>query len=142
MNSLTIRGFAIGILAATSILAVVYVIQEKNATSLKISDADLHAYAEDHQYVLIKKKEYEDSLKPAFEKQETKSKTSEVSISIKAGMSSLDIAHTLVNNHIIDSTDEFENLVAQKNASTKFQVGTYTLTSNMSLEQIVNTLTK
>lgn len=29
-------------------------------------------------------------------------------------MSSLDIAHTLVNNHIIDSTDEFENLVAQK----------------------------
>ncbi|WP_350019621.1 endolytic transglycosylase MltG [Priestia flexa] len=142
MNSLTIRGFAIGILTATSILAVVYVIQENNAASLKISAADLRAYAKDHEYILIKEKEYKDSLKPDFEKQENIPKTNEVSISITAGMSSLDIANTLVNNHVINSTDEFEDLVAQKNASTKFQVGTYTLTSNMSLEQIVNTLTK
>lgn len=142
MNSLTIRGFAIGILTATSILAVVYVIQENNAASLKISAADLRAYAQDHEYILIKEKEYKDSLKPGFEEQENIPKTNEVSISITAGMSSLDIANTLVNNHVINSTDEFEDLVAQKNASTKFQVGTYTLTSNMSLEQIVNTLTK
>jgi cell division protein YceG involved in septum cleavage len=83
------------------------------------------------------------TAKDLTEKPETEKLSPTLDIfTIPAGASAEKIADLLVNDHWITNKEEFLSFVTQKKLASKFQAGSFELTSGMSLEEIVNQLIK
>lgn len=66
----------------------------------------------------------------------------EYQLEVISGMSSNEIARVLAENNIISSDTEFDNYLKQNNYQTKIQIGSYSITNQMSYEQIAKIITK
>ncbi len=146
MTKEMIKGMAAGILfASISIGIYFYVFQEKPSEKLSFSDIEQAASSEG--YVLMKEedaeKEKEEPQKTATKLPETKeSGMGAYTLVVKAGMTPEDIGDLLAQNGIIEDSSVFSKYMADRNRTTQIQVGEYIVTKEMSLKQIVNTVTK
>ena len=61
---------------------------------------------------------------------------------VKAGMTPEDIGDLLTQNGIIEDPSVFSKYMSDRNRTTQIQVGEYIVTKEMSLKQIVHTVTK
>ncbi|MFC0558093.1 hypothetical protein [Halalkalibacter alkalisediminis] len=61
-------------------------------------------------------------------------------LEIHSGMSSYDIADRLVSGHIIQDRNQFLHTVEQLGLSTSLKIGLYELSSDMSIEEIIQTI--
>ncbi|RFU64289.1 hypothetical protein D0469_18985 [Peribacillus saganii] len=78
-----------------------------------------------------------DKDKPAAEKS-----AETYTLTIKSGMTSDKIADILVSREILENRKAFEKYMKDNNLQSKIQVGEFVVTSNMSVEQMVNTITR
>jgi hypothetical protein len=138
MNKTTIRAFAAGILFATTAIGTVqYYAKPSSINEKKTND----------QLVTIKKEEYEKLLriKEASEKhpKPSEQKTTYVyTLIIKKGEASREIAHRLEQAKIIQNAKSFLTYLEHKHLTRKIRPGTYTVTSEMTYDEIQKLITK
>jgi cell division protein YceG involved in septum cleavage len=141
MNKTTIRAFAAGILFATTTIGTVQYYAKSNSISEKKTNEQL---------VTIKKEEYETLLriKEASEKHPKPSepkvtKTVYVyTLAITKGEASRKIAYRLEQAKIIQNAKSFLTYLENKDLTRKIRAGTYTVTSEMTYEDIGKMITK
>ncbi|WP_239421752.1 endolytic transglycosylase MltG [Bacillus sp. CGMCC 1.16541] len=154
MDRSTIRAFSVGLLLATSVLGIVYYTgdrnQEYNRTfSLQQAKQLLQnegyvtvQTAEYNQLLQLKRAEQEESTLPIKKESKDKATIVHKEIVIKPGMTSIDIASQLLESEIIKNSTEFNAYLTKRDLTTKIQLGTYTLSSDMTHEEIAAILTK
>lgn len=159
MNKRSVRSFALGILFAVMILSGSYIwIDLDESPTLE----EAKRLVEEEGLVIITEEEY-DSLsstpsppddtadekeepvheEPAEEEQADSNQTIiEYELEIQAGMNSSDIAETLFREKVIDDEHDFEQYLIDHDYNRRMQIGSFTLTNDMSYEQIAKIITK
>lgn len=155
MNKRNTRAFALGVLMTTSLLgAYYYSTNETNSTSLTMEKAE--AYLANKGYVIVLEsdhKEMETQLTNASQKLEeleanlldNKEQTSDsvtYKLKIVSGTTPSEIAEILKQKKIISDSTDFETFLIDNEYQTKIQVGTFTVNSAMSLNEISKLITK
>lgn len=167
MNKRSLRSFAFGLFAASSIIGA-YTAYSGSGTAEKtdkqitteqaekvLSAAGYTAIAKDEYDELITAKDKAerdaqqakaDAEKKAAEQKETDNADSNQPVSyklkIKSGMNPAEIAETLAKQKIIKDKDEFEAFLIDNDYHTKVQVGTFRVYSDMSFREIAEKITK
>ncbi len=167
MTKKTLQGIATGILLATSIFA--YNLYFTNNLSIikeapiseklaNMTEADkekfLAEYTQAKDLVIVDKAKYEQLLKnKTVEKKEEEKVPSkpdkvverviikEITLIIEPGMSSGTIASLLKAEGLISDKKAFVNYINSKGLETKIKAGKFLLTSEMTLEEIVDKMT-
>ncbi|MDK8639674.1 hypothetical protein [Niallia taxi] len=169
MNKRSLRSFAFGLFAASSIIGA-YTVYSGSGTAEKtdkqitteqaekvLSAAGYTAIAKDEYDELIAAKDKAerdaqqakaDAEKKAAEQKETKTDKADSNqpvsykLQIKSGMNPAEIAETLAKQKIIKDKDEFEAFLIDNDYHTKVQVGTFRVYSDMSFREIAEKITK
>jgi hypothetical protein len=162
MTKKMLQGIAAGLLLATSLLAYNYyftdnllVIKEvQSEEKMNFTEEDLQAYLESENLVIVEKPEYdqllENSITLEIVQKEASSKPEktteqviikEITFQIEPGMSSGSIALLLEEKGLISDKKLFEETLIKKGVETKMKAGEYSLTSEMSIEEIIEKLT-
>lgn len=153
----TLRGLAAGILFSTAIFGALFFIEdEKQSTSLGLKE--IQAESEKLGYKLVKKTEdsrkevsspkkdtvTKETPKPLedTQKKSTNNVQTTYKLRINSGMTSEQIGSLLQQNGIITDASAFIKQLETSNLSTEIQVGEYVVSKEMSLKQIINTITK
>lgn len=148
----SLRGFALGMLIATSIFTAVYYFQpikSEKIIEVAITDEKVQQYLNEKGYISVPKETYE-KLKATSgnieergtagsENTDIKESEEEIKIyilDVKAGMNSTEVANRLEKAGIINSSKEFEQFLVEKKWTRSIQIGSYELNNNMSFEQI------
>ena len=144
MNKTTLQAFAAGITFTTAIITGYLFFLEPEETAHEVTVVEATALLEKNGYTIedpsqIEKKKTVEQPKPKTEKPE---KAVNYSLTIKPGMTSQQIADTLVNEHIIPDADTLTNYLRRDKLHDHIQVGTFILSKEMSIEQIAKTITK
>ncbi|TRZ37580.1 hypothetical protein CEQ21_19220 [Niallia circulans] len=167
MNKRSLRSFAFGLFAASSIIGAYTVysggVGTAEKTDKQITTEQAEKVLSTAGYTAIKSDEYKeliaakdkadkaaqqakaDADKKAAEQKETdKADTQPVSykLKIKSGMNPAEIAETLAKQKIIKDKDEFEAFLIDNDYHTKVQVGTFRVYSDMSFREIAEKITK
>lgn len=161
MTNSMLRGLAVGIILATCLLSAVFFFTPEQ--DHKLTQESVEQYLSNNNLVAISKEEYEElqnqdnnsnenkTTEPNNEvreevekkdKEEQKTPIQTYSLSIVSGMNSLEIAKLLEENQIISSGKEFDAYLTEKDLNTLIQIGTYELSSDMSIETIADIITK
>lgn len=169
MNKRSLRSFAFGLFAASSIIGA-YTVYSGSGTAEKtdkqitteqaekvLSAAGYTAIAKDEYDELIAAKDKAerdaqqakaDEEKKAAEQKETETDKADSNqpvsykLKIKSGMNPAEIAETLAKQKIIKDKDEFEAFLIDNGYHTKVQVGTFRVYSDMSFREIAEKITK
>lgn len=169
MNKRSLRSFAFGLFAASSIIGA-YTVYSGSGTAEKtdkqitteqaekvLSAAGYTAIAKDEYDELIAAKDKAerdaqqakaDAEKKAAEQKETETDKADSNqpvsykLKIKSGMNPAEIAETLAKQKIIKDKDEFEAFLIDNDYHTKVQVGTFRVYSDMSFREIAEKITK
>lgn len=169
MNKRSLRSFAFGLFAASSIIGA-YTAYSGSGTAEKtdkqitteqaekvLSAAGYTAIAKDEYDELIAAKDKAerdaqlakaDAEKKAAEQKETETDKADSNqpvsykLKIKSGMNPAEIAETLAKQKIIKDKDEFEAFLIDNDYHTKVQVGTFRVYSDMSFREIAEKITK
>lgn len=160
MTKKMLQGIATGILLTTLLLAYnfyftdnFHVIKEiPSEEKVNFTEHDLEDYLQDHGLVAIDKLEYEQLLDIASEEVVESAPSSrekviervvvkEITFTIEPGMSSGSVAQSLEESGLIADRVEFEKYVSRNGLETRIKAGVYSLTSDMSLEDILKTIT-
>ncbi|CQR46850.1 YceG-like family protein [Paraliobacillus sp. PM-2] len=155
-----LRSFAAGLLTATLILSVIYLI-EKNETSqnkentlttnqmkqaletqgyIISADSDVTQKEDEHYET---EKESDKLNEPVVEENNQNSEPEEVRIftlTIEPGMTISEVAEKLVHAKIIQNKNALTTYLQENNYATNIQIGNFELTSKMSIEEISNTI--
>ena len=145
MNKAALRGFAAGILLTTAVFAGFFYgtgMDKEPVPTIKEAKMKLVAAG----YTLSKQPVKEENKKPAEDKakpEQNKPKPSvhSYTLTIKANMTSSEIAKTLYEQKIIDDAGRFEEYLEDQGFASKIQIGKFIVTDNMSDRQLANTLT-
>lgn len=169
----TIMAFSIGLLTATGIFTLVYLIedrpQENTANDSTLSVEDVEAYAENHQLKVLTDDDYQqlinenEEMKNQIEQQEIAENEDEAEqedtgtsenedesgenvyhyvLQIESGMNSSDIADLLESNQVIEDASSFIEYLQENDLSQTIQLGSYEVTSTMSIEEIAQMITR
>ncbi|QOY36142.1 endolytic transglycosylase MltG [Anaerobacillus isosaccharinicus] len=162
MTKKMLQGIATGILLTTLLLAYNFyftdnflVIKEKpSEEKMNFTEQDLEDYLQDHGLVAIDKLEYEQLLEGNLASEEViesapsspekvieRVVVKEITFTIEPGMSSGSVAQSLEESGLIADRSVFEEYVSRNGLETKIKAGVYSLTSDMSLEDILKTIT-
>lgn len=160
MTKKMLQGIATGILLTTLLLAYnlyftdnFHVIKEiPSEEKVNFTEQDLEDYLQNHGLVAIDKLEYEQLLDIASEEVVESAPSSpekviervvvkEITFTIEPGMSSGSVAQSLEESGLIADRVVFEEYVSRNGLETKIKAGVYSLTSDMSLEDILKTIT-
>lgn len=144
MNKTTLQAFAAGITFTTAIITGYLFFLEPEETAHEVTVVGATAILEKNGYKIedpsqIEKKKPVEHPEPKTEKPE---KAVNYRLTIKPGMTSQQIADTLVNEHIISDADTLTNYLRRDKLHDHIQVGTFILSKEMSIEQIAKTITK
>lgn len=165
--------FSIGLLTATGIFTLVYLIedrpQENTANDSTLSVEDVEAYAENHQLKVLTDDDYQqlinenEEMKNQIEQQEIAENEDEAEqedtgtsenedesgenvyhyvLQIESGMNSSDIADLLESNQVIEDASSFIEYLQENDLSQTIQLGSYEVTSTMSIEEIAQMITR
>jgi dTDP-4-amino-4,6-dideoxygalactose transaminase len=153
MSRETVRAFAFGLLSAA--LALFLFIQFFHQPESSMSTKDMIQTLKKQGYTVSSPDEsnnhtfHRKSYGSKNEKQksdsshETKNESSRsIRLTITPGMTTDHIAHRLEQEKIINSASQFNEYMKQNGFSQKLQIGTYELNSQMTMEEIVKTITK
>ncbi|MBM7693307.1 hypothetical protein JOC77_002747 [Peribacillus deserti] len=152
MSRSILQAFAAGLFVSAAILASYHFLFKKDK-SISFSEAE-------H---VIKEAGYSISKEPMKDQKKEKSKTSAAvtsakpplastkeekpkiktyTLQVQSGMTPQDLSDILQKNGIIKDSDEFENYLKAHDLNENIQLGSFVLTSNMSIAQISSTITR
>jgi hypothetical protein len=159
MSRIGLRSFSAGVIMTTSILGVIYYNDDKS--NLTFDTKQLENVLHEQGQVAINQAEYDqllqirDSYNEYKENQQKENKeetNKEVIIEekiitkyileIKQGMNSMQISRQLENVGIINSANDLHSEITAKNLSSSVQIGTFQLTSDMTIDEIIKKITK
>ncbi|MGX4669598.1 hypothetical protein JNUCC74_10325 [Cerasibacillus sp. JNUCC 74] len=112
--------------------------EEQPTSKAKAAEKTNDEQNRDKQKEADNNKDQEDKEKD--KEQEDKNKT--YTLKIKSGMPSSDISDLLEENNIIDDASEFNKYLEKHNYSEKVQLGKFKVSSDMSLYEIAEAITK
>lgn len=154
-----IRVFALGLLTATILLSITFFLEkakdtDKEIVSEKLSTEEMITTLEDQGYFVTNEDqtpipEEDDTVDRENEQEEvTENETVEdtdtdsdtYTLTIESGMSISEVANYLVAANIIDSQEAFIAYLTDNNYGTSIQIGQFELNSDMSTEEIANTI--
>ena len=146
MNKIAIRYLGIGIFLTGAVFTINSNYLSAPETSEKNWEAAYHTSQQELQDVKEQLAELQLNLNQSNESNETtKTEASPVRttiLSIKPGMTPFDVSTLLEDTQIIDSRTELEGYLVETGLSSRLQVGTYEISSDMSIQQIAETITK
>ncbi len=152
-----LRSFAAGILTSTLVIAGFYYSGNLEAGEKKqppLSMQEVQSFLNSQGMTAVTVKEWNNAQKD-IRRQNTKPKENEAKqaesksetperlyiLDISSGMTSRDISDRLVKAGIIKNTEALDTYLAEHDLATSIQVGTHSLSSEMSIEEIANTIT-
>ncbi len=161
MTKKTLQGIATGILLTTILFAYHYYFTDRfhilieETTEIKnITEQDIEEYLAANHLVVVDEIDYEQLLEKLAKAEELEQNNEavtdntieriiikEVVFTIEPGTSSSSIALLLEEKGLINSKEQFETYLFEKGLETKLKAGNYSLTSDMSLEEIAEKLT-
>ena len=162
------RGFASGVIAASAIVALFYfqispTTEASNEKSAPMTEESVEQYLNSHGEIAVDKKTFDQwqnseqsgtASKPKESGKSTDKKSADKStksdkpqvykatIQVTQGMTTSDVAAALVSQHIIKDKYDLINYVISNKLEPYLQLGTFTLTSDMTIQQIASTITK
>ncbi|WP_112181317.1 MULTISPECIES: endolytic transglycosylase MltG [Paraliobacillus] len=149
-----IRVFALGILTATILLSITYFLESnKNTVSEELSTDEMITAIENQGYFVTDEDptsitEENETIDNESEQEEvTENETEEETVTdtytltIESGMTIAEVSNYLVAANIIDSQEAFINYLTDNDYGTSIQIGEFELNSEMSNEEIANTIT-
>ncbi|MDF0727172.1 hypothetical protein PY093_10645 [Cytobacillus sp. S13-E01] len=153
MTTNSVRAFSLGVIFSTAILSLVYFFTA-DQKEVEVIKNVIQDYIKSEDLVVLSKQEYEE-LKSKNDKIEEQSETppkepnkkqDEINIytytlTIQAGMNSMDIADLLEKENIIENANEFDAYLTDQNLNTSIQIGSFVLNSDMSFQSIADVLT-
>lgn len=159
MNGL--RGIATGILIATIILGLTFLVggygkqaQNKDDFTEKrtITDEEVQAYAKEKKLVILSQEEYDGLIKKPNEqdKKDTsqaeaekpaEEKVIEVTLVIKSGMSTEEVANYLRDAKIIKNPKDLIDYLEKNKLAGDVKAGDHKVTSKMTIAEVANAIT-
>ncbi len=164
--------FSIGLLTATGIFTLVYLIedrpQENTANDSTLSVDEIETYAENHhlkvltdedfQQLINENKEMKNQIEQQVSENEDEAEQEDTGTSesedesgenvyhyvlqIESGMNSSDIADLLESNQVIEDASSLIEYLQENDLSQTIQLGSYEVTSTMSIEEIAQMITR
>ncbi|WP_430785254.1 hypothetical protein VBD025_10670 [Virgibacillus flavescens] len=151
-----VRAFSIGLFTAGIIFLAIVLYFEKDQEESTMSKENMITDLEKNgmqvltqdEYISLsvndesKDKDNEESKEP--EKEPEKEQESEVktyTLTIEPGLASSSISSILEDNGIIESASEFNDYLEQNDYSQYVQIGEFELTSDMTMNQVAETIT-
>ncbi|MBP2241625.1 cell division protein YceG involved in septum cleavage [Cytobacillus eiseniae] len=157
MNKRNTRAFAFGIFVAVCIIGGFFFQIEKKPAN-DISNEKAKKFLEEKGFTVLSTAEYEQMKKTITEHEKMEksaqdslqepeevpsvNKVISYQLEINSGMYSHDIATLLAEKQIIDDSTQFETYLEEHGYSTKIQLGSFNLTSEMSYKEIAKLITK
>ncbi len=146
MSRSSLRGFAAGLLTATILLGGSYYYLEDHQQKRTIET--LKEESERYGYVLMKPEKEKVSELPVHTTSNHQETTSEIeesfisyTLTVTKGMNSEDIIALLLQNGILNNAKDFQIYLEDHQLTRSIQIGTYEITSDMTHEQIAQTIT-
>ncbi len=154
MTKQSVRSFGFGLLAA----AAAFFLFDYTLRDQLLSDEEMIQLLEENNYTVLTTNELNEQLaktasietiSPAeaekvqiMGNESAVSESKEITVTIKAGMSSDDIIAALKKARVIDDEESFNTYLKENEYSSKLQIGTFTFSTDMSNEDIASTLIK
>ncbi|WP_058307444.1 endolytic transglycosylase MltG [Gracilibacillus massiliensis] len=152
-----IRAFSLGLFIATTIIGLVYFIDQRSVTTSSPTLEDSIQQVEDEGYYVfeedmnIKINELEQVIEGINNRSDNQVQENEsveeqepedVYIEIEPGMMMVDIVDLLIENEIITDDEAFLTYLEENELSRYIQIGEFTVNEDMTVEEIANTLTR
>ncbi|MBM6619530.1 hypothetical protein [Bacillus suaedaesalsae] len=165
MDTKQMRSFAAGLVAAASFIGAIYFLSDTEEPTVqqveKLSVEDMKSMLTKEGYLvyteaelqsqLASSQEEETKVEPA-EETETQTETTEAEpkqevatqtvLNVTQGMTSFDVGKVLVDLKITDTAMGFVLEVDKRGVANKLRLGTYTLNSNMTVDEVIGTVFK
>ncbi|WP_117169219.1 endolytic transglycosylase MltG [Paraliobacillus sediminis] len=146
-----IRVFTFGLLTATILLSITFFLEkDKETVSKELSTEEMITKLENQGYFVTNEDptsitEEDDTIDMENEQEEviekeTEEDTDTYNLSIESGMTISEVANYLVAANIIDSQEAFIAYITDNDYGTSIQIGQFELNSDMSTEEIANTI--
>lgn len=168
MKAKTIRSFAAGLMLASGVCGVVYFIGPSKVVSTQTTEnvqptkdemkesltSDGFIVMTEEEWIeelaavqAAKNEEAEQAKDKNEEKQEQPGEVKEVIIyrtvlNVASGMTSIDVGNALVKGKIIDNAKAFFDEVEKRGLANELRPGTFELDSEMSMDEVMNTIFK
>lgn len=143
MSRDSIRGFAAGLLFSTIIIGSYYYFKEDKQQELTIEQLGEASAALGYERNNKNQHIKEAAIVNIYDTEgESTSEPATYKIIIAYGMGSDDIARILIENNMIESSDDFEAFFKDNQLTKKIQIGEFQLTKDMTIEEIANIVTK
>ncbi|WP_404332512.1 hypothetical protein [Mesobacillus maritimus] len=171
MKAKNMRSFAAGILLASGVCGVVYFFGSSKVVSTQSAEsAEQDPPTEDEMkemltsdgYVVMTEEEWleeltaveaaktEEAEQSTDKKEEKQDQTGEVKeviiyrtvLNVASGMTSIDVGNALVKGKIIDNAKAFFDEVEKRGLANDLRPGTFELDSEMSMDEVMNTIFK
>ncbi|MBD8027198.1 hypothetical protein H9636_11095 [Ureibacillus sp. Re31] len=164
MKANLINSFAAGLLISASVCGIVYFSQSTpkeqtdQVTAKSPTKEEMKTSLSDAGYVILTKTEWEEQQAVAqkeVEGQQTQKEQTDQSekqdnekviyrtvINVASGMTSIEVGEALVQGEIIDNARTFFNEVEKRGLENDLKPGIFKLDSNMSLDEVINTIFK
>lgn len=166
MKANLINSFAAGLLISASVCGIVYFSQsthkEKNdqVTANSPTKEEMKESLSNAGYVILTKTEWDEQRAVADKETEAKSQQTQKEqmdqsekqdnekviyrtvINVTSGMTSIEVGEALVQGEIIDNAMTFFNEVEKRGLANDLKPGIFKLDSNMSLDEVINTIFK
>lgn len=120
-----------------------------NISCNELTIEEIKKEAEKHNLIILTKEDIINNQSPADESSanpgpipETPAYDGKISVNIKSGMSSEDIADLLKERGIIEDTKAFLKRLGEVGKDSMLKVGSYEFQNNLSYDDIINILTK
>ncbi|MEB1807217.1 MAG: endolytic transglycosylase MltG [Bacillaceae bacterium] len=115
---------------------------EVNLPEEPAEEAKQEEKAEEKQEAKEEKEEKQEEKQEEVKEEEKEEKPVKHKITIASGMVSHDVARMLKEKGLIEDTSKFVSRVESRNAAKYVQIGEHTLTTGMSIDEIIQVITK
>ncbi len=160
------RAFASGILVTSAVVGFFYFqvfapFDQPDESKQALTESTVQQYLEEHGLEAVdadaytkwqknkgqdnKKENSDDKQKKTSDEQAQDNPSKDITkatIAVKQGMSTQDVIDELVKQKIIKSGDKFQDYLENHNLATGVQIGKYKLSSDMSMSEVADKITK
>lgn len=151
MKAKLIRSFAAGLLLATVVSGSVYFLSSNDYSNRNnkgdLSTEEMKTILTEDGYKVLTEVELAEQLAAAqieAEESQEQAATEKVvyrtMITVTSGMTSIDVGDALVSAKVIESRQQFVDLVEQKGIVQELRPGTFEVQSDMTLDQVIATI--
>ncbi|WP_080848325.1 hypothetical protein [Cytobacillus gottheilii] len=165
MTAGTMRSFAAGLLAAATLVAIVYFLSPSEAKTTEakemqeeakaLTEDEMKAALTDQDYVILTEDEWSKQLADAKasaepEKTEEPAKEDETEtaekvvyrtmLTVTSGMTSIDVGDALERANVIENANDFFKEVENRGLSNELRPGTFEVESGMTMDELVSVI--